>query len=306
MIDAMLRSFLLVILFCTGIRLDAREIFIAPGGSDRNPGTRELPLASLTGARDLIRQIRSLENLNEAIHVVVTDGHYFITEPLVLSPEDSGSDSFPVVYRADAGARPVFTGGMAITNWEKTSEHIWRAKVPEVSRFGFYFEQLYVDGQRAVRAKSPNKGFYFLDRVVETVVSKGNGRVPDVAVQKLKVLPEAAADFTKFSKSDFEDAVLTLYHKWDNTRKRVSGFDSDSLVVFTAGKGMKPWNSLDKKTRYTVENFKAALDTVGEWYLERNGDLLYFPGEEKNPNQMKIYVPVTERFVTLLGNVQTG
>lgn len=69
---------------------------------------------------------------------------------------------------------------------------------------------------------------------------------------------------------------------------------------------MKSWNSLDKKTRYTVENFKAALDTVGEWYLERNGDLLYIPAEGENPNQMKIYAPITERFVTLLGNEQTG
>jgi hypothetical protein len=127
-----------------------------------------------------------------------------------------------------------------------------------------------------------------------------------MAVQKLNIFPEAVADIAKFTKTDFEDAVLTLYHKWDNTRKRISAFDADSAAIFTSGGGMKPWNSLDKQTRYTVENFKAALDTTGEWYLERNSDLFFIPAEGENPNLQKIYAPVTGRFVTLQGNEQTG
>jgi parallel beta-helix repeat protein len=300
------RFFTLILATIFSLNLSARDFFVAPNGSEQNPGTKIQPLASLNGARDLIRQLRSQGKLNEEIRVIVSNGIYFMTEPLLLTDQDSGTETFPLIYRAEEGANPVFIGGIPIRNWEKVTDKVWKAKVQEVSRFGFYFEQLYVNGQRATRAKSPNQGFYFLKGVDETVVSKGNGRVPEVAVQKLKVFPETAADFAKFSKTDFDDAVLTLYHKWDNTRKRVSGFDADSSVVFTTGKGMKPWNSLDKQTRYTVENFKAALDTVGEWYVERNGDLLYIPAEGENPNQMKIYAPVTERFVTLLGNEQTG
>lgn len=300
------RFFTLMLAVIFSLNLSARDFFVAPNGSDQNPGTKIQPLASLNGARDLIRQLRSLGRLNEEVRVMVSNGMYFMTEPLLLTNQDSGTETFPVIYRAEDGANPVFIGGIPIRNWEKVTDKVWKAKVQEVSRFGFYFEQLYVNGQRAIRAKSPNQGFYFLKGVEETVVSKGNGRVPEMAVQKLKVFPEAAADFVQFSKTDFDDAVLTLYHKWDNTRKRVSGFAADSSVVFTTGKGMKPWNSLDKKTRYTIENFKAALDTVGEWYLERNGDLLYIPAEGENPNQMKIYAPVTERFLTLLGNEQTG
>lgn len=300
------RFYALVLAVIFSLNLSARDFFIATNGNDQNPGTKIQPLASLNGARDLIRELRNLGKLNEEVRVIVSNGMYFITEPLLLTDEDSGTETFPVIYRAEEGTNPVFIGGIPIRNWEKVTDKVWKAKVQEVSRFGFYFEQLYVNGKRASRAKSPNQGFYFLKGVDETVVSKGNGRVPEMAVQKLKVFQEAAADFTKFSKTDFDDAVLTLYHKWDNTRKRVSGFDADSSVVFTTGKGMKSWNSLDRKTRYTVENFKAALDTVGEWYLERNGDLFYIPANGANPNQMKIYAPVTERFVTFLGNEQSG
>jgi hypothetical protein len=300
------RFYTLTLVLIFSLNLSARDFFVSPNGSDQNPGTKTQPLSSLNGARDLIRQMQSMGKLNEEVRVIVCNGIYFMTEPLLLTDQDSGTETFPVIYRAEEGANPVFLGGIPIQNWEKVTDKIWKAKVEEVSRFGFYFEQLYVDGQRATRAKSPNQGFYYLKDVDETVVSKGNGRVPDMAVQKLKIFPEAAADFARFAKTDFDDAVLTLYHKWDNTRKRLSGFDADSSAVFIAGKGMKPWNSLDEKTRYTVENFKAALDTVGEWYLERNGDLLYIAAEGQDPNQMKIYVPVTERFVTLQGNDQTG
>ncbi len=298
--------FTLTLAVIFSLSLSARDFFVATNGNDQNPGTKNQPLASLNGARDLIRQLSSLGKLNEEVRVIVSNGMYFMTEPLLLTDQDSGTETFPVIYRAEDAANPVFIGGIPIKNWEKVTDNVWRAKVQEVSRFGFYFEQLYVNGQRATRAKSPNKGFYFLKGVNETIVSKGNGRVPEMAVQKLNIFPESVADFAKFTKTDFDDAVLTLYHKWDNTSKRVSGFDADSSAVFIAGKGMKPWNSLDKQTRYTVENFKAALDTFGEWYLERNGDLLYIPAEGENPNQMKIYAPVTERFVTLQGNEQTG
>ena len=300
------RFYGLILAVIFSLNLSARDFFVAPNGSDQNLGTKSQPLASLNGARDLIRQLKSLGKLNEEVRVMVANGLYFMTEPLLLTDEDSGNETFPVIYRAEDGANPVFIGGIPIKSWEKVSDKVWKTKIPEVSRYSFYFEQLYVNGQRAIRAKSPNQGFYFLKGVDETVVSKGKARVPEMAVQKLNIFPEAVADFAKFTKADFDDAVLTLYHKWDNTRKRVTGFDADSSVVFIAGKGMKPWNSLDKQTRYTIENFSAALDTVGEWFLERNGDLLYIPVKGENPNQMKIYAPVTERYVTLQGNEQTG
>ena len=42
---------------------------------------------------------------------------------------------------------------------------------------------------------------------------------------------------------------------------------------------MKPWNPINSKSRYLVENFKAALDARGEWFLDRSGYLYYIPLE---------------------------
>jgi len=301
-----LRLYFLTLTTFLCLNLSAKDIYISTKGNNLNPGTKVQPLANLEGARDLIRQLRNSGNLNEEVRVMVDNGIYFMNEPLLLTDQDSGTETFPLIFRAEEGANPVFVGGIPIKNWKKISDKVWKAKVSEVNRFGFYFEQLYVNGQHAIRAKSPNQGFYFLKSVDETVVSKGKERIPEMAVQKLKIFPEAVADFAKLTKTDFDYAVLTLYHKWDNTRKHIAGFNADSSTVFIAGGGMKPWNSLDKKTRYAIDNFKAGLDTVGEWYIERNGDLFYIPAEGENPNQQKIYAPVTDRFVTLQGNQETG
>jgi hypothetical protein len=84
----------------------AVELRVAPQGDDGNPGTRERPLATLQGARDAVRKLRPL---GEIARVRVRPGLYVMEEPLVLSPEDSGSAGAPVVYEAAAEERPVFT-----------------------------------------------------------------------------------------------------------------------------------------------------------------------------------------------------
>ncbi len=288
------------------LNLQALDIFIAPGGNDENTGTRENPLLTLQGAVEHIRQIRRSGAPMEEVRIIVTNGTYPMNAPLVLTEADSGTGDAPVVFMAEEGAEPVFLGGMRIGGWEKAEGNLWKANIPEVRQYGFYFEQLFVDGQRAQRAKSPNEGFYYLKGVEETVVSEGEGRVPEMAVQTLELFPEAAADFSTFTPADFNDAIVTLYHKWDNTRKRVSGFDASRPAIFTTGKGMKPWNRLDPKTRFTIENYRAALDSPGEWFLEKNGDLFYYPAEGQNPNQSAIFAPVVQRFIELKGNPETG
>ncbi len=73
--------------------------------------------------------------------------------------------------------------------------------VPQVAYYDSYFEQLYVNGRRATRAKSPNDGFYYVKGVEETIAEKGTGRVPPVAVQKVLVDSSDARDIAGFNGS---------------------------------------------------------------------------------------------------------
>ncbi|MFA6129343.1 MAG: hypothetical protein WC699_18750, partial [Bacteroidales bacterium] len=282
------------------------KIYISTTGYDINPGTKELPLASLDGALLKLRSIKKSSTLDGTVEVIVGDGNYFLTKPFILGPDDSGTENSPVIFRAEDGAHPVFSGGKIINGFEKVSESLWRAKISEVVEFGWYFEQLYVNGRRAVRAKSPNKGFYFLKDVSETILEKGNGRFPKLGVQHLMLFKDGASNVSSLLAEDYSDAVITFYHKWDNTRKKIVGYNKDSSIVYTVGQGMKPWNSLDKKTRYILENYKAALDTCGEWYLDRSGYLYYMPLPGETIQNLEVVAPVTDQLVIFKGDEKSG
>ena len=54
----------------------------------------------------------------------------------------------PVSFEAAPGARPVFSGGRRIVGFQPGANGIWTANVPEVAAGRWYFEQLWVNGQR--------------------------------------------------------------------------------------------------------------------------------------------------------------
>lgn len=163
-----------------------------------------------------------------------------------------------------------------------------------------------MNGKRAVRAKSPNTGFYFLKDVSETILEEGTGRAPELACQKFTLFADGTEQLASFLTEDFGEAVITFYHKWDNTRKHITGFEADSSAIFTIGQGMKPWNRIDKKNRYTLENYRAALDTCGEWYLDRSGYLYYIPQPGETIEKTTAIAPVSSQFIVLKGNAETG
>ncbi len=290
-------------------KVTAREtrIYVSVSGNDNNSGTIESPLASLNGAITKLRMRKKSQSQEAQMKVIVGDGEYYLTEPLIFTPDDSGTPESPIVFEAAENTHPVICGGKIIPNFEKVSETLWQAKIPEVASLGWSFEQLYVNGKRAVRAKSPNKGLFYLKDVSETILVNGKGRSPELAIQKLKLFQDGAKQLSSFGNEDFDHAIVTFYHKWDNTRKRISGYEPDSSAIFTMGQGMKPWNRFDKKTRYILENYKAALDTCGEWFLDRNSGYLYYmplPGE--TPENTKVIAPVTDYFLIFQGDEKTG
>ena len=282
------------------------KIYVSESGRDSNSGTKDFPLATLKGAVLKLRSLKSSGGVNSPVEVNIGEGKYFMTEPLVLNPEDSGTAGSPVTFRAEEGTHPIFCGGKSIAGFEKISETLWRAKVPEVTQFGWSFEQLYVNGKRATRAKSPNTGFYHLKNTSDTILQKGGARTPELAVQRFTLFADGAGQVAQYSKEDFENSVITFYHNWDNTRNRVFSFDPNTSTAFVVGAAAQSYNRIDKKSRYTLENFKAALDTCGEWFLDRSGYLYYMPRRGETLENLEVIAPVTDRFISITGNEETG
>ena len=181
--------------------VQAMNLYVSPDGNDKWSGKQaqpdssrtDGPLASLRGARDRLRQLRSIARIPEPIRVIIADGRYTLSEPFILEPQDSGAGQLSVSYEAAAGARPVFSGGRVITGFKRGENGIWQTKIPDVAAGKWYFEQLFINGRRAVRARTPNKFYHYMGKTVEAPIEGEQGqfrRTTNVRPDDLKLLKD--------------------------------------------------------------------------------------------------------------------
>ena len=296
---------LLAILFTIHRPTFALELHVAPNGDDAHPGTLQRPLASLTGARDAIRRRRETQAIDEPIQVLVADGTYQLTAPFVLQPQDSGTSTLPITYRAAEGARPMFTGGRTVTNWVPADDGVWTTKIDSVARSDWYFEQLFVDGQRATRARTPNQFYLYMQDVRQEELS-GPSRRARRARQFVRMRPEDFTILQKLTPQQLQDVNVLIYHKWDNTRRFIDSLDSQRHEWISSGEGMKSWNPWKPNTRFHLENFRDALDAPGEWFLDRDGTLSYRPLPGQDMTQATVVAPRVDRFILIQGDSDQG
>jgi len=77
-----LLTFVLLLLLPIAAGADSPTFFVAPGGSDQNPGTLEKPLATIAAARDAVRKAKVTQA--GPITVVLRGGTYY-EEPRALT-----------------------------------------------------------------------------------------------------------------------------------------------------------------------------------------------------------------------------
>lgn len=95
--------------------LAAAEFFVAPEGSDANPGTQAEPFATLERARDALRAMRQAEGLPASGATVwIRGGTYPRKQTFELAEQDSGTEQGPVVYRAFGDEQPRLVGGRVL------------------------------------------------------------------------------------------------------------------------------------------------------------------------------------------------
>jgi hypothetical protein len=281
------------------------NFYVTPDGNDHwsgrlprpNPQKTDGPLASLKGARDAVRRLKAQSPLTQPVRVLVTEGNYALTEPLVLTPEDSGTEQCPITYEAASRTFTVFSGGRVITGFKPNAEGIWTTNIPEVKAGQWYFEQLWVNGRRAVRARTPNKFYFYMLR------RPGQGMDPGRA---FVARPNDIKPLRSVPPAQLSDVTLVAYHSWEVSRHRIASVDFQTNIVTTTGNA--PWAFMQwgANQRYHLENFKDALDAPGEWFLDREGTLYYKPLPGEDMAKAEVVAPVVEQFVRFAGQPEVG
>ncbi|WP_079063494.1 right-handed parallel beta-helix repeat-containing protein [Streptacidiphilus griseoplanus] len=246
---------------------------------------------SPTTARDKVRQALA-EGMDRDIEVRLADGTYPLDAPLTLGAADSGRDGHTVTWTAEPGAHPVLSGGRTITGWRPAADGRWSAAVPD----GAAPRQLFVDGVRAVRARSGPCPV----AVCDATATGMTGAVASGAASWAR--PTAA------------EAVIRV--RWRNYHCRIAGVSGD-LITFvqpcwinsasgTARTG-PAWDSTAvDSSRYTgvsyFENAVELLDTPGEFAWDPDArTVTYLPRPGEDMTRAVAVTPSTEHLVVLDG-----
>lgn len=302
---AALALFAATCLACMASSVAGVTLHVSPDGSDDWSGRYERPnsdhsdgpLASLAGARDRIRQIKISISLTEPVRVIVADGTYAMEEAFTLTPGDSGTEKRPIIYEAAKGAAPVFTGGRVIKGLKRDNDGLWKAHIPEVAAGTWYFEQLFVNGRRGIRSRTPNEFYHYMGASSETPIEGQQGKFRRVT----GVRPDDLAPLKDLSQKELEDVCLVAYHKWCISRRYLTAIDSAEGAIVTIGEQLKSYSGWPNSTRYHLENLRTALDVPGEWFVSRDGTLCYKPLPGEAIETARVIAPAVEKLVVFAG-----
>jgi hypothetical protein len=282
----------------TGGAPAAGTIFVAPNGDDANPGTMAQPLKTVARARDVVRGMTA--NMTADITVYLRGGTYPQTSTLTFGNADSGKNGFYVKYMAYQSERPIITGGRPITGWTMSSAGNGIYSATGVTT---PFRQLYVNGVKAIRARSPNlgaNGAFAFNRLTGA----------DNTAQNIQVAASEVASWNNLTKVEMH--VMT---GWGDNTLRLASFTTsggtaylkiqapESNIVF-----VRPFPHLGGQfggfTRhvYYFENAFELLDQPGEWYLDETQNVLHYrPRSGEDMTRATVVAPMLETVVSVRG-----
>ena len=285
-----------------GFAQEQATFYVAPTGSDSNPGTEAAPFKTITKAQKAVREING--TMTGDIVVYLREGTYQLNSMVNFDERDGGKDGHYVRYKAYKGENPLITGGMPITGWAIHDEAngIWKAEGVDGN-----FRQLYVNGKKAVRACFPNaiaanekgEGSFDHDFVRLTKVDS-SGRAFDVSAEYIKNIKNIenveihlmiawAESILRLEKAEVNGGTAKLIPK-DPERTRL--FHRAYPMLGTAFMSDPP-----KQQVFYLENSYDLLDAAGEWYLDEKNHVLYY--KPRSGESMATANVVAPRFNTL-------
>lgn len=298
----MLKLTTLFLCFIFSCSVFSNPFYVAPNGKDTNTGTINSPFATIPGAVEQIQALRNKGELSGNVELIIGQGEYRLTSPIVLSNNLwDGRDT--LFIRGQKGSTPTIKGSLNLGHFEKVSDTLWQIVVPQFLYYGKQnIQQLFVNGKRAVRARTPNFGTMFKTKQVQEIKLDSNNNVTGgLALQKM-FLSEEQFNVLKPAFSDIPNVIISINHAWDRSKEFIQNVSLQDSAAFIINRPMPQWNTLNNSSQFLFENSISFLDHPGEWHLSDEGVLFYFPRKEEDIKTASAEIPILDQLLVIEGS----
>lgn len=283
-------------------------IYVSPThGSYRASGLAPMPdgygngpYPTIDAALFYIGEMRK-NGVDRPLRLVITED-IFLPEAITLTKDHKR------LTIESLGARKRIIGGVKIDGWKKDTFRgvaCLSAKLPEKKNGEKWaFTDLFVNGKRADVTRYPESGTLtvvdtedqFLDGPGHEQSCVGSSRWFVVNKEDLAGL------------DNIEDATINYYHWWIDEHSPIESYDPETgkLVMTLASKFSCSANyeqHASDCTRYYLTNIPNGFAKPGQWYLDRNAQVVYYIPENDTitPETIEAIAPTLSKLVTVEG-----
>ncbi len=264
-------------------------IYVSPYRVENPDGTRQRPWPSPADALHQARQIAAIRP-RALLEIVLLPGTHRITQPVSITFWEVPPQG-KLVLRAEQEHQAILSGGVVLRGWQVDRQGRWIVRLPESVLEAGGPRELFVNGQAARWARHPNRGFL---RVVRAFDDKRSGFFFPPGS-----LPAAFPG----------GGELVFLHDWSISRvpiARVNHAKGQLQVAAPIGPASRHYriDHFEPHPRFFVQGHLALLDRAGEWAVDEQGRLVFWPPEGLRPEETEVVVPVAPALVTIHGTPQ--
>lgn len=270
---------LLVNIFGIGCssNIQLTELFVDQSSNANDEGTAQSSFPTIADAIQKASELKSI-NPNEKIIINILSGVYYLKTPISIPATlsgltISGSDALEVSLR---GSVPLQL------DWKKWDENIYVATVAD----DLEFDQLVVNGKAQILARYPN---------YDESAHYWQGYAQD-ALSKERV-------------ASWEKPLGAYFHalhsgRWGGFHFIVTGVNEDGMPTLEGGHQNNRSSRPHKEYRM-VENVLEELDSLGEWYLDKeNQQLYYWPAKNLDLNNASFEGAILKNLIQVEGTLE--
>lgn len=276
-------------------------IYMSPNGSDHGEGTFDNPFKTFEKSISYLSSTPIKKNQSETqSRIILKNGTYHINKPLQITRQNwTGINN--LVIEGDKDASAIIKGSVRLEGFKKISDSLWEMNLSNLLKGNnVNIQQIFVNGERATRARTPNNGNYFKTLKVEEFPSKENDKK---SIQRIYLSDEQYVALKGMSRDELKDVIISFNLKWDRVRGYLDNKDSlNKLISFTTAT-MPSWINLKgAPSIFFLENSVKFLDQPGEWFIDKKGILYYIPRAGEKIESSYIEIPVLDELLRIDGS----